>query len=178
MRRSILAWLLAAGVLLAQGKKEEPVGLVLLPGGAFAPKWLTPCTSTSTLGAFSPHSMSHGASRPAVTKHLKCTASTAPCPATPPMPIRPSISFDQEAAGAWKNPRHACPVATTGFKVWPISSTVSCMIPNPSPVPPTPGTCWTSCSRRCVRRRRDKRWRCRPPFNCPWRHPEEECTRR
>jgi len=34
MSRSILAWLLSAGVLLAQAKKEEPVGLVLMPGGA------------------------------------------------------------------------------------------------------------------------------------------------
>ena len=83
--------------------------------GAFATKWLTPCTSTSTLGAFSPPSMSRGACRPAATKPWKCTASTVPCPATLPMPIRPSISFAQAVAGAWTNPRHACPAATTGF---------------------------------------------------------------
>ena len=34
MTRTILTWLLSAVVLLGQAKKEEPVGLVLLPGGA------------------------------------------------------------------------------------------------------------------------------------------------
>ena len=35
------------------------------------------------------------------------------CPATLPMPIRPSISFAQAVAGLWTHPRHACPGATT-----------------------------------------------------------------
>ena len=34
MRIAILTCLLTAGILFGQPKKEEPVGLVLLPGGA------------------------------------------------------------------------------------------------------------------------------------------------
>ena len=157
---------------------EHVIRTARQPGGAFATKWLTPCTSTSTFGG--------------LFCRLRCLVVRAGQPQRNTGSVRRARHLVRrphlcQYAHPYLSPRQWLERGRTHATLAPQRRLVSrrgppldcvCTIPNPSPVPPMPGTCWTSCSRRCVRRRRDRALTLQTTFQLPQRHPDEECIRR